>query len=146
MMRPVTEFFATKVHRIDTTVLKLTKGRFTGSEFLGWPVIQLTAIGARTRQPRSVLLIGMPDGKKIVLIASSFGRKHNPGWYYNLKAHPECEVLLKGRLEKYTAREAEGNEYEKYWRLALSYYAGYRKYRERAAHRYIPVMVLEPKK
>jgi hypothetical protein len=39
-----------------------------------------------------------------------------------------------------------GDEYEKYWRLALSYYAGYEKYRERAVHRHIPVMLLEPKK
>ncbi len=91
-------------------------------------------------------LIGIMDNEKIVVIASSFGRAHNPGWYYNLKAHPECNVLFKGKSGKYMAHEAVGDEYEKYWQMALAYYAGYEKYKERAAHRHIPVMVLEPKK
>jgi len=146
MIRPITDFFASRVHHIDKMLLKLTDGKHSVTELLGWPITELTTIGARTRRPRTVPLIGMPDGEKIVLIASSFGRKRNPGWYYNLKAHPECEVLIDGRQRKYIAREAEGDEYEKYWMLALSYYAGYQQYRERAAHRHIPVMVLEPKK
>ena len=56
---------------------------------MGWPIIQLTAIGAKTNRPRTVPLVGLPDEENIVLVASNFGRKHNPGWYYNLKAHPE---------------------------------------------------------
>jgi deazaflavin-dependent oxidoreductase (nitroreductase family) len=62
-----------------------------------------------------------------------------------LKAHPECEVFFKGKTEKYIAREVTGNEYEKYWQMAVSYYKGYEKYKERAAPRHIPVMLLEPK-
>ena len=91
-------------------------------------------------------LIGLIDGEKIGLIASNFGRAHNPGWYYNLKAHPECEAQLNGRTGKYVAREVEANKYEKYWQLAVSYYAGYEKYETRAAPRHIPVMMLESKK
>jgi deazaflavin-dependent oxidoreductase (nitroreductase family) len=91
-------------------------------------------------------LIATLDGENIGLIASSFGRKHNPGWYYNLKAHPECEVELNGRSRSCIAREVDGEEYKKYWELGVAVYAGYAKYKERAAHRHIPVMVLEPKK
>jgi len=90
-------------------------------------------------------LVGVIDNEKIAIVGSSFGREHNPGWYYNLKAHPECDVLFKGRTEKYVAREMVGDEYEKYWRMAVSYYKGYEKYKERAAHRHIPVMLLEPR-
>lgn len=146
MLRPVTAFFAPRAHRVDKTILKLTKGKYTISEVLGWPIIQLTTIGAKTNQPRTMPLIGMFDKDKIVLIASGFGCEYNPGWYYNLKAHPECEVEFHGHSERYIARETEGDEREKYWQLALSYYAGYEKYKERAAHRRIPVMILEPKK
>ena len=91
-------------------------------------------------------LIGLFDGEKIALIASSFGREHNPAWYHNLKAHPECQVHSNERMGTYIAREAEGEEYKKYWQLGVSYYEGYEKYKERASHRRIPVMVLEPKK
>ena len=146
MLRPVSAFFAPRVHWIDKTILKLTKGKYTASEILGWNIVQVTTTGARTGQPRSVPLIGLFDGEKIALIASSFGREHNPGWYYNLKVHPECDVEFNGRSGKYVARETIGEEYEYYWQLAMSFYAGYEKYRQCAAPRHIPVMILELKK
>jgi deazaflavin-dependent oxidoreductase (nitroreductase family) len=124
----------------------LTRGRFSAVEILGWNIIQLTTIGARTRQPRTNPLVGIFDGEKIALIASSFGRTHNPGWYYNLKANPECEVFFKGKSRKYIARETNGSEGEKYFQMAVSQYAGYQKYKEYAADRHIPVMLLESKK
>ena len=146
MLRPVTAFFAPRVHHLDKAVFRLTGGRYTAAGILGWDIIQLTTIGARTKQPRTMPLVGVIDDERIALIASNFGREHNPAWYYNLKAHAECDVSFKGKNRKYIAYEAEGEEYEHYWQMAVSYYAGYEKYKERAAHRYIPVMVLEPKK
>jgi len=146
MLRPVSAFFAPRVHQIDKAILKLTKGQYTASEILGWNIVQLTSIGAKTGQARSMPLVGLFDSEKIALVASSFGRAHNPDWYYNLKAYPECDIEFHGHSGKYVAHEIWGEEYARYWQLALSYYAGYEKYRQRAAHRHIPVMVLEPKK
>ena len=91
-------------------------------------------------------LVSLYDGEKIGLIASNFGQKHNPGWYYNLKSHPECDVQFNGSAGKYVAREPAGEEREKYWQMAVSYYKGYELYKIRTAHRQIPVMVLEPVK
>jgi F420H(2)-dependent quinone reductase len=146
MLRPVTDFFAPRVHKLDNAFLKLTGGRFSAVEILGWNIIQLTTIGAKTNQPRTIPLVGIFDHGKIALIASSFGREHNPGWYYNLKANPECAVFFKGKSAKYIAREAAGDERARYFQMAVSEYGGYQLYKERAAHRHIPVMVLEPKK
>jgi len=146
MLRPVTAFAAPRIHRLDRTLLERTNGKFSILGLLGWPIIEITTIGAKTNQPRSLPLVGIFDKEKIALIASSFGREHNPGWYYNLKAHPECDVLFNGKTGKYISRELEGDEYASYWKIAVSYYAGYEKYKERAAHRHIPVMLLEPKK
>jgi len=146
MIRSVTAFFAPRIHRLDLVLLQLTNGRYSLVEILGWPIIMITTIGAKTKQPRSLPLMGIMDGQKIALIASSFGREKNPAWYYNLKVYPECYVSFKGKFGQYMAREIEGAEYEKYWQMAVGYYAGYEKYKERAAHRHIPVMLLEPKK
>jgi deazaflavin-dependent oxidoreductase (nitroreductase family) len=145
MLRPITAFAASRVQHIDQAILKLTRGKFTISEILGWNIIQLTTKGARTNQPRTMPLVGVFDDEKIALIASSFGREHNPGWYYNLKAHPDCEVQLNGRSGTYIAHEAAGEEYQRYWQMAVSWYEGYDRYKQCAAHRHIPVMVLEPK-
>ncbi|HEX2994240.1 MAG TPA: nitroreductase/quinone reductase family protein [Anaerolineales bacterium] len=146
MWRPVTALFAPRVHQVDKAAAKLTKGKYTVSEFLGWDIIQLTTTGAKTGQPRTMPLIGLIDGERIALIASSFGRQHNPAWYYNLKKYPECTVQWRGKTGTFVARETAGEEYKKYWEWAVTVYAGYEKYRERAAHRHIPVMVLEAKK
>jgi len=145
MIRWVTSLFAPRIHHMDKVFLKLTKGKHSLAEILGWPIVEITTLGAKSNQLRTMPLIGVIDNEKIALIASSFGRAHNPGWYYNLKVHPECDVLFKGKMGKYIARETEGEEYKHYWQMAVSYYAGYEKYKERAAHRHIPVMLLEPK-
>ena len=146
MLHSVTEFFAPRVHRIDQAILNLTGEKFSASEILGWNIIQLTTIGAKTNKPRKMPLMGMFDQEKIALIASNFGRKHNPGWYYNLKMYPECEVQSNGHTGTYVASEAMGEEYDLYWQMAVSFYTGYEKYQQRASHRHIPVMVLEPQK
>ena len=145
MIRPVTAFFAPRLHHVDRYLLEHTNGRHSLAEILGWNIIELTTLGAKTNQPRKMPLIGIIENEKITLIASNFGRRHTPGWYYNIKAHPQCDVLFNGRLGKYLAREVEGEEYNRYWQMAVSIYAGYKIYKERAAHRHIPVMVLEPK-
>ena len=85
MIRPVTAFFAPWIHRLDKSMLELTKGRHSLAEILGWPIVEITTIGAKSDLPRTIPLIGVVEGERIALIASSFGREHNPGWYYNLK-------------------------------------------------------------
>ncbi len=146
ILRPVTAFFAPRMHRLDGMILKLTNEKHTLSELLGWHIVQLKTIGAKTGMPHTSPLIGVIDGEKIALIASSFGRQRNPGWYYNLKKYPECDIHLNGRSGRFLARETSGDEREKYWQMAVSYYKGYEKYKQHAAHRHIPVMLLEPVK
>ena len=146
MTKLVSAVLARVLTPADTAMLHLTHDLHSFAELVGLPIIRLTTIGARTNRPRTRPLVGLIDDGNIALVASNFGQKHNPGWYYNLKKHPECEALFNGRSGKYVARELAGDEYHHYWQVALSYYAGYEKYRQRAAHRHIPVMLLEPKK
>lgn len=144
--QPVTTLLAPILHHVDTSILRLSGGKWDITHLSGFPVIELTTTGAKSGQSRTLPLAGLPDGDRLVLIASNFGREHNPAWYYNLKVHPECMVKKSGRNGVYIARETEGEERERYWQLAVSYYIGYEAYKQRAAHRKIPVMVLEPKK
>jgi deazaflavin-dependent oxidoreductase (nitroreductase family) len=145
MLTSVSAVLAKILHRADLFMLRLTGNRHTFAKLVGLPILQLTTIGARTNQPRTLPLVGIMDNERIALIASKFGGEHNPGWYYNLKKHPECIVRWNGKTGTYNAREAQGSEREKYWQIAVSYYKGYEKYEERAAPRRIPVILLEPK-
>ena len=125
--------------------MRLTGGRLDFTRAAGLPLIELTTTGAKSGMPRTLPLAGYPDGDKFVLIASNFGRTRHPAWYHNLKANPECTVKKNGEVVTYIARETEGEERERYWGLAVSYYEGYEAYKQRASHRMMPVMVLEPK-
>lgn len=146
MLRPVSALLAISLYRIDMLTSKLSNGKHTIAELVGLPMIQITTIGAKTGEARTMPLVSLFDGEKIALIGSNFGRQHNPGWYYNLKAHPRCTVQVNGQKAEYSARQAEGDEREKYWQMAVSYYKGYDIYKIRAAHRQIPVMILVPAK
>lgn len=146
MLAPVSAFLSPSLHRLDALALRLSRGRWTFTALVGLPIIELTTIGARSGQRRTIPLVSLKDGDRIALIGSNFGRPNHPAWYHNLKAHPECEVRCNGRTTAYLAREAQGQERETYWQLAVSYYAGYEKYKARAGKRVIPVMLLEPKR
>ena len=146
MLKPVTAFFAPRTHLVDNFVLRVTKGKHTLSEILGWNIVQVVTTGAKSGERRVSILIAVMNNEKIALIGSNFGRQHNPGWYYNLKKNPECEVRLNGKWGTYLARETEGEERKFYWKQAVALYAGYEKYEQRASHRHIPVMLLEPEK
>lgn len=133
------------LHHLDRLVLRLTNGRYmTLNWFTGLPFLTITTTGARSGQPRSVPLIGLPHGEQIVLIASNWGRNRNPAWYYNVLAHPTVTVTVDGETVVYTAHEAHGAERDTCWQTAVNYYPAYEAYKKRAG-RQIPVIVLTRK-
>jgi len=136
---------ADRLHRLDAPILRWSHYRTSLTTLLtGLPVIVLTTTGAKSGLPRQTPLIGLFDGGKIILIASQFGRLQNPGWYYNLKAHPQVHVESRNLSGTYLAREAQGEESCRCRQMAAEMYAGYTLYEQKASPRIIPVMVLEP--
>ncbi len=109
----------------------------------GLPIVVITTTGAKSGISRRLPLFSFLDGNKFILIGSSFGRKNNPGWYYNLLANPNCQLEHEGVEKSYLARKAAGEEREKYWQQAVDAYIGYKNYAVWAKHRRIPVMILE---
>ena len=106
----------------------------------------VTTIGAKSGQPRTLPLVAVPDGENVILIASNFGQKHHPAWYYNLRAHPEVQLTYEGKTVTYLACETSSEERERCWQKAAQLYSGYTVYKQRASHRQIPVLLLTPQK
>jgi deazaflavin-dependent oxidoreductase (nitroreductase family) len=138
-------FFARTLHRLDEPILRRTGGKRSLSAWLtGFPIVELTTTGARSGLPRTHPIVGVPDGDRLVLVASNYGQERNPAWYYNLRAHPKCSVGFRGQRRQMRAYEAEGAERERLWELDLTVYPVRARYAQWASHRQIPVMVLEP--
>ncbi|HNO31650.1 MAG TPA: nitroreductase/quinone reductase family protein [Anaerolineales bacterium] len=146
MIRPVTEFLAPRTKPLDAFALKLTGGKHTLTELAGWNIIHVSTISMKSGREIKIILVAVAHEETLAVIASNFGRPNHPKWYYNLMNKPECKVQLNGVDQVYVAREAQGEEREKFWQLAVAHYAGYEKYKERAAPRRIPVVLLEPRK
>jgi deazaflavin-dependent oxidoreductase (nitroreductase family) len=142
---PGSAMFAPIVHHIDRPVYRLTGGRRTFTSLLsGLPVIMLTTTGARSGTPRTLPLVGLPDGDGMAVIASNFGRAHAPGWSYNLRAQPEATITVAGRSSDVLAVVAEGEDRARIWAHGLRVYPGFAQYERRAAHRQILVWRLRP--
>ena len=110
----------------------------------GRPGIILETIGRRSGTARRVVLTYLPDGERIVVIASNYGRPGDPAWYSNLVAEPRVRVIRRGRSEPYRARVAQGDERLTYLRKTDdATYGVYAAYARKTA-RDIPVVVLEP--
>ena len=142
---PGSWFFARVLHHIDRPVYRLSGGRQTLASLLsGIPVVMLTTTGARSGAPRAVPVLGLPTADGLAVIASNFGQRSHPAWYYNLRANPEGEVSVKAERRRFRAREAAGDERARIWQEGLRVYPGWSQYERRAAHRTIAVFVLDP--
>ncbi len=110
----------------------------------GRPGIILETIGRRSSQPRRVVLTYLPDGERIVVIASNYGLEGHPAWYRNIEALPNVTIIYKRFRRPYRARIAVGEERLTYLRATddatYGVYAAY----ARKTSREIPVVILEP--
>jgi deazaflavin-dependent oxidoreductase (nitroreductase family) len=142
---PGSWLFARVLHRIDRPVYRLTRGRHTFASLVsGIPVVMLTTTGARSGQPRSVPVLGLPTPEGLAVIASNFGQRRHPAWYHNLRANPVGQVAVDGEVRGFRAIEAQGERRERIWEQGLRVYPGWSQYERRASHRRIAVFVLEP--
>lgn len=145
--RPVVWIISKSLHHLDRAAFRISNGRYTAASIMtGLPIVTLTSIGAKSGKPRSVPLVGFPDGEKLMFVASNWGQETNPSWYYNLRANPEATISYAGEDEKVNVHEAKGSERERYWQQAVDTHAGYAAYAQRANRRAIPIMVAVPLK
>jgi deazaflavin-dependent oxidoreductase (nitroreductase family) len=137
--------FQRTLYPIDKVLYRRTDGRVTVPGLMaGLPVIMLTTTGARSGDPRSMPLVGIPLGDDLAVIGSNYGQKRTPGWVYNLEADPAATVSYRERSVPVTARPASDAEADRAFEIAAGFYPGYGKYRARAGHRTIRVFILEP--
>lgn len=142
---PGAKLFSKTAHHIDRPVHRWSKGRRTfGSMITGLPVVMLTTTGAKSGRRHTVPLLGLPVDGKLAVIASNFGQRRHPGWYYNLKANPYGDLTVDGQQWRFRAVPAQGELRERVWETGLRIYPGFDQYASRASHRQITVFVLEP--
>lgn len=128
------------LHRV---VMKASFGR------VGWsawdmPVVELTTIGRKSGQPRTVLLTSpMQEGSTYVVVASRGGDDEHPAWFLNLRDNASVEVTIKGKKQAMHARVADADERARLWPLVIADHKNYAGYQSKT-DREIPLVLLEP--
>jgi deazaflavin-dependent oxidoreductase (nitroreductase family) len=129
---------------IDRGVFRLSRGRTTFSALTsGLPIVMLTTTGARTGQPRSLPVLALPDGDRLIVVATNYGRSSHPGWYHNIRAQPHVKITWRGSSVEMQARELSGAERQRYLDRGLQAYPWWKQYHRLAAPRQLPVIMLE---
>ena len=124
-------------------LLKVSGGRI-GWKAAGMPVVELTTIGRKSGQPRSVMLTSpVQEGTTFVVVASRGGDDTNPAWFLNLTANPDVEVAVAGApKQKMRARAATAEERARLWPLVTAEHKNYAGYQTKTT-REIPLVLLE---
>jgi deazaflavin-dependent oxidoreductase (nitroreductase family) len=138
------DLFFKAMNATHRTLLKLSGNRI-GTGVLGMSALELTTIGRKSGQPRSVMLTAaLTEGDAVVVVASRGGDDTHPAWFLNLRDNPAVEVALPGQPRKpMRARVATADERARLWpRVTADHknYAGYQKKTQRE----IPLVLLEP--
>jgi deazaflavin-dependent oxidoreductase (nitroreductase family) len=133
------------MHRL---ILKLSGGRLGGTT-AGMPVFEVTTIGRRSGQSRSVMLtsplsVGSTHDE-IALVASRGGDDTHPAWYLNMVANPLVSVVSQASANNakvaMRARVASAEERKELWPKVVAAYKGYGAYQAKT-DREIPVVIL----
>jgi deazaflavin-dependent oxidoreductase (nitroreductase family) len=142
---PGSWLLARTLHHADRVVYRVSGGRTTLAALLsGLPVVMLTTTGAKSGRRIASPLLGMPEGRGIVIVGSNFGRPHHPGWIHNLRADPRARIETDGTTQDVVAEEVTGEERDRLLALATEIYPGFPAYVRRAAPRRIRVIRLIP--
>ncbi len=119
-----------------------SRGGKVGGPFEGSDLLLLTTIGAKSGQQRVNPLVYLPDGDRLIIVASKGGAPTNPDWYYNVVAHPDVTVEV--GTEKFLAHatiHTSGEEREQLYNHMAAKNPQFAEYQPKTTRK-IPIIVL----
>lgn len=130
---PGSAIHRTLVAPLDAPLMRLTRGHVHFAKGT-IPLVVRRTMGARSGAQRDVPLAYFTDGDDVILIASNYGQRNHPSWYYNLLKPPRCR-LFDGRMDhggSFVARATEGADHDRLFALAEGYASNFTDMRRTA--------------
>jgi deazaflavin-dependent oxidoreductase (nitroreductase family) len=125
----------------NTLLLRFSRGKI-GSRLGKQTVLLLHTTGRKSGQDRAIPIAYFAYEDHYLIVASNWGKEAQAAWYLNLKQNPQATLEVNGKVIPVTAREAEGDEYDRLWKFATDRHPPYLDY-QKATSRRIPIMVFE---
>jgi deazaflavin-dependent oxidoreductase (nitroreductase family) len=115
-----------------------------GGPFEGGTLLLLHTDGAKSGEHHVTPVVYLEDGDRYVIFASKAGAPTNPGWYHNLKAHPDLHVEVGDATIEVTAEELGGEERQRLYDTVVELMPQFAEYQANTS-RVIPIIALTPK-
>jgi deazaflavin-dependent oxidoreductase (nitroreductase family) len=103
----------------------------------------LTTTGRRSGKKRTTPLRFIREGNAYVVIGSNAGNDKMPGWYYNLRDHPQVEVQVGRHRFQAKAEVVNGPQRDGLWKAMVAVSPDYEAF-QRKTSRVFPVVCLTP--
>lgn len=120
---------------------RANEGR-VGGPFTDVPLLLLHNRGAKSGEERVNPMAYLAEGDRLYVFASNGGREPNPGWFYNVVAHPDVTVEVGTRTFAARAVVLEGPERDRVFAAMVARHPGFADYQAKLA-RTIPVVALD---
>jgi deazaflavin-dependent oxidoreductase (nitroreductase family) len=95
------------------------------------PVLLLTTTGRRTGKARTVPLLYLRDGDRVVICNVNPGFERPNPWILNLRAQPRARVQIGRDTIPVRARSVSGNELDRYWPRLVRLWPAYQTFYDR---------------
>ena len=105
------------------------------------PLLLLTTTGAKSGQHYTTPMMYIPNGDRLLVIASNIGAPKHPDWYHNLVAHPEVTVEVGTETYEATAIVTQGTERQQLWTWIIEQYPFFADHQTKTT-RQIPIIAL----
>lgn len=126
---------------INAFFIRISNGRI-GSWLGKQTILLLETIGRRTGRPHEIPIAYFLHEGKYLIVASNWGRDYNADWYLNLLKNPHAKLTVNGRTIQAKARDAQGDEYARLWKIATEKHPPYLNY-QKMTTRHIPIVIFE---
>jgi deazaflavin-dependent oxidoreductase (nitroreductase family) len=101
---------------IERMLADVTGGRMQISSMFV-PSLILTTTGAKSGLHRETVLMYTADGYGRAIVAgTNWAAPSHPAWTFNLLAHPEAVITVRGRRYAVRASVIEGDAHDRVWR------------------------------
>jgi len=108
------------------------------------PSLTLGTVGAKSGARREVQLMYTPDGAGNAIVAgTNFAGTRHPAWTTNLLAHPDAEIVVRGRRLAVRAEPIAAADRDAAWTRIEAQWPNYRSY-EKASGRTVRLFRLRP--
>jgi deazaflavin-dependent oxidoreductase (nitroreductase family) len=131
----------------DKMIEQFRDGNGTAGQF-GRGLVIMHTIGAKSGQERLIPVAGMRNDDGWLVIASAGGRPKHPGWYHNLKKHPEFDVEVPAdgdgiETAKVRAIELGDDDYPAAWKIFTTRMPNFLEYEKTTEGRRMPIFQLK---